>query len=271
MTRNNSYESYRIPVPAEYWDVFSHFYYARNGSKEIITKTLLPSYQSMMIFNLGARAIIHSEETPSFKMDPYLVLGPVRKAVSYSLVPGSEIFVVNFKEGSFYRFFGRSSSSNSVLIEPYQLMPEDCFLELWSGLDKLVEISLKVKYFLAFCKPYLRDQDTTAKQLIDFKNGSFDPVKSIASNLGQTRRNIQIRHKKYLGYSFKEILRFRRFVKAIEMVDKDTSKSKIDWFSIIHECGYYDQSQLIRDFKRFLNLTPTQYLKFKDRICNPLT
>lgn len=45
-----------------------------------------------------------------------------------------------------------------------------------------------------------------------------------------------------------------------------TSK-KIDWFEIINKCGYYDQSQLIHDFKHYLNISPTKYVKFQQDIC----
>jgi AraC-like DNA-binding protein len=45
----------------------------------------------------------------------------------------------------------------------------------------------------------------------------------------------------------------------------------MDWFEVINECGYYDQSQLIHDFKHYINLSPAKYLKFQQDICNPKT
>ena len=91
-----------------------------------------------------------------------------------------------------------------------------------------------------------------------------------ASQHHQSERNIQTIHKKHLGYSAKELNHYQRFLRAIELIQDIASKSsKIDWFKIINECGYYDQSQLIHDFKNYINLSPTKYLKFQQDICNP--
>ncbi|MCY1663072.1 AraC family transcriptional regulator [Chryseobacterium sp. SL1] len=83
-------------------------------------------------------------------------------------------------------------------------------------------------------------------------------------------RNIQIKQKEQFGYSSKEISRYMRFLKAIKIIEKETENNKkVEWFSIISECNYYDQSQLIHDFKHYLQISPSQYLKFQEDICNP--
>jgi len=46
--------------------------------------------------------------------------------------------------------------------------------------------------------------------------------------------------------------------------------TKEDWFTIIDHLGYYDQSHLINDFKYYLNLSPTKYIKFQQDICDPV-
>ncbi|MGO3805023.1 MAG: helix-turn-helix domain-containing protein, partial [Sphingobacterium sp.] len=86
-----------------------------------------------------------------------------------------------------------------------------------------------------------------------------------------TERTIQLKQKIHFGYSVKEINRYKRFLRAVEYIESIDSKvSKEDWFTIINDCGYYDQSQLINDFKHYLNLSPTKYLKYQQDICNPL-
>jgi AraC-like DNA-binding protein len=61
---------------------------------------------------------------------------------------------------------------------------------------------------------------------------------------------------------------FNRFLKAIKISEAiATEHKKIDWLDIINQCGYYDQSQLIHDFKHFLHLSPNQFLKFQQDIC----
>lgn len=51
--------------------------------------------------------------------------------------------------------------------------------------------------------------------------------------------------------------RVRRFQRARERIK---SASKPDWVAVAAECGYFDQSHLIRDFSEFAGLTPVAYL-----------
>ena len=272
MAQNSeTYNNFRIAVPTEYKNVFSHFYFAENQSNETITKTLLPSYQTILIFNFGTKALLNSEQNTQIEIDKCIILGTIRKAFDYLLPPQSKILVANFENDAFYRFFGNVSLAKNLPINPDELLNENCFTSLWYELNKIDNVDSQVNYILEFCKPYLQPRDKIAEQLINFTEQSLNPIKAIASDNNQTARNIQIKQKQYFGYSAKEINRYQRFLKAIEYIENIASKaSKEDWFSIINDCGYYDQSQLINDFKYYLNLSPTKYLKFQQDICSPV-
>lgn len=264
-----NYNNFRITVPAEFQEVFSHFYFAENKSNETITKTLLPSYQTILVFSFGTNVSMHTKQNSQVIIDKCLVLGPIKQAFDYSLPPLCEILVANFKDDAFYRFFGTASVAENLPINPDELLDENCFTALWAELKKIKDPTNRVNYILGFCKPYLRQQNSIAEQLINFQEQTLNPIKSVASEQHQTERNIQINHKKYLGYSAKELNRYQRFLKAIELIQGIALKSsEIDWFEIISECGYYDQSQLIHDFTHYTNLSPTKYLKFQQDICN---
>lgn len=271
MTNNNeTYNSFRIAVPPDYESLFSHFYFAENQSNETLTKTLLPSYQTILLFNFGTKALLCTKQNTQIEIDKCFVLGTIRGAFDYSLPPQSKILVANFKDDSFYRFFGNTSLAEKLPINPDDLLNENCFTAMWFELNMIDNAKEQVNYILEFCKPYLREQNAIAERITNLKDQTLNPIKAIASETGQTIRNIQIHHKKHFGYSAKEINRYQRFIKAVEHIDKIASKtSKVDWFTIINKCGYYDQSQLIKDFKHYLNLSPTKYLKFQQEICNP--
>ena len=100
------YRDYRIAVPTAYQQVFSHFYFAENRTGQTIRKTLLPSYQTILLFNFGKKAILQSAEKAVLNLEKCIVLGPIKKAFDYSLPDQSEILVVAFKDDAFYRFFG---------------------------------------------------------------------------------------------------------------------------------------------------------------------
>jgi len=269
MNKNEQYHDFRIQVPADLEEVFTHLYFAQNKSGETITKTLLPSYQTILVFSFGARALLHSRQNTQIEIERCLVLGPIKQAFDYSLPADAIILVANFKDDAFYRFFGNAAIAEHVPINPDDLLEENCFTLLWHELKAMNGVEEQANHIFEFCRPYLRTRNSIASQLAGFDDASLNPIKTIAGEYKQSERNIQLHHKKYLGYSAKELNRYRRFLKAIELIQQIASATgKIDWFEVISECGYYDQSQLIHDFKHYINLSPTSYLKFQQDICN---
>ncbi|WP_282115943.1 AraC family transcriptional regulator [Cellulophaga baltica] len=268
--KEEKYRNFKITVPTDYEDIFSHFYFAENKTTKAITKTLLPSYQTILIFNFGITTILYSNQKAKIEVDKCLVMGPIKHSFDYSLPSKSKILVANFKGDAFYRLFGNASVAEHLPINPDELLNENCFTGLWEELNKINDTNHQLTYILNFCKPYLKQRNIIAEKLTNFNDEILNTIKYVASQQNQTERNIQLNHKKHLGYTYKEINRYQRFLKAIELIQTyATVSSKIDWFEIISECGYYDQSQLIHDFKHYINISPTKYLKFQQDICNP--
>ena len=242
--------SRRIPVPPAFEEVFTHFYFAANKSPHGISQTLLPSYQMIMVFNFGTPVSLITQQKEEVSIDTCLVVGPIRKAFDYTLPPGAEMLVANFKGDAFYRCFGVACMEQAFSGHPDALLHDNCFIELWTRLSGLGNEE-RVGHILDFCKPYIRERTV--------------------GRYGLSERALQMNHKKQFGFSAKEIARYHRFLKAIGMIERFSSgASRVDWFEIIHECGYYDQSQLIHDFKHYLHLSPTKYLQFQQGICNPM-
>lgn len=261
--------NYKIAVPSAFESVFSHFYFAENKTANPVTKTLLPSFQTILVFNFGANSSLKSHQNNILEVEKCLILGPIKQAFDYTLEPHSEILVANFKEDAFYRFFGNALLTHSLPIHPDALIPDNCFSVLWEELKNLSDIQERVAYILEFCKPYLREQNSITTLLTEFKEETLNPIKAIASKINQTERNVQLNQKKFFGYTIKEISRYERFLKAVELIQKSAVISaKIDWILIVEQCGYYDQSQLIHDFKYYMNISPTKFLKFQNDICS---
>ncbi len=141
-------------------------------------------------------------------------------------------------------------------------MEENCFTNLWYELKKISSAFERVNFILEFCKPYLQSRNTAFEPLANFnvRDNILNPIKAVAAETHKSERNIQLNHKKYLGYSAKEINRYNRFLKAVEIIQNIALNStKLDWFEVIDQCGYYDQSQLIHDFKHYINLSPNNF------------
>lgn len=264
------YYSYRVDVPPAFADVFVNFYAAKNESRSKIEKTLFPSYQIIMIFNFGTPASFVCGTGEQLTVDRCVVLGPIKHAFNYFLPSNAEILVCNFKDDAFFRFFGNADLPYSTGQHPDEILDKNCFTTLWAELNLLSSTQERVDALLNFSAPYLRRRDNIAAQIAGFDRSAFSPIKEISQKNNVSERSVQINHKKQFGYTSKERARYDRFLKAIQVFQEICSENKkVDWFEIIERCGYYDQSQLIKDFNHYLHLNPSKYLKFQEAICNP--
>lgn len=66
--------------------------------------------------------------------------------------------------------------------------------------------------------------------------------------------------KRYIGVSPKAYIRLIR-VRSVK--DKIASNDFVNFTHLALDSGYFDQSHFIRDFKRLMENTPTEYYQFK--------
>jgi AraC-like DNA-binding protein len=269
-TPNDNYISNKIAVPLGFKEVFSHFYAARNTGDNPIEKTFFPSYQTMLVFSFGEVSFTSPSQQKTIPIEKCLVLGPVKKAFDYRLGDHTEMFVINFKGEGFHRFFSRAMAADFQTIHPDELVEDHFFSRIWHQLKEMDSDNQRAQHILTFCRNYLDQQDETIQQILaQSSDPAVDPIKTVAENTNQTQRNVQRKHKKHLGYSAKAYARYERFKKTITFIHKqpESASGPVDWFDVIEQNGYYDQSHLIKDFKYFLDLTPSQYMTLHQDIC----
>jgi AraC-like DNA-binding protein len=63
----------------------------------------------------------------------------------------------------------------------------------------------------------------------------------------------------HTGLSPKSFNKISRFQLSLRLI----AKNEQPFTSIAYDCGYFDQSHFIRDFKSFTGLTPSAYLENK--------
>lgn len=83
----------------------------------------------------------------------------------------------------------------------------------------------------------------------------FDNIENVADRYGITARYLQKLFLQYSGLTPKLYSKINRFQNSLRLVaKKDTSLT-----SIAYDCGYFDQSHFIKEFKSFTGLTPSVY------------
>jgi AraC-like DNA-binding protein len=92
-----------------------------------------------------------------------------------------------------------------------------------------------------------------AWRALEHTNGAI-PVGTIAEHVGHSRRHLATRFREHVGLAPKTFARVVRFSRAVALI-----RSGRGFAELAHECGYFDQSHLIRDFREFAGTTPAEF------------
>ncbi|HQU86604.1 MAG TPA: helix-turn-helix domain-containing protein [Pyrinomonadaceae bacterium] len=87
-------------------------------------------------------------------------------------------------------------------------------------------------------------------------------LEELAKSLKITRQTLNHQFKKYLDLSaseFKQICRFRKFIQA-KLIDENNSRLT----DLVYNFGFFDQSHLIKEFKKYTFLKPRDFFKKVD-------
>jgi AraC-like DNA-binding protein len=85
-------------------------------------------------------------------------------------------------------------------------------------------------------------------------------IRDIARDAGLSQRRFIELFAREVGMSPKLFCRVRRFRRVLERVRQTVVPN---WARVAVDCGYYDQSHLIHDFRFFSNLSPTEFVRLR--------
>ncbi len=82
-------------------------------------------------------------------------------------------------------------------------------------------------------------------------------IGALAGELGWSRKRLGVRFRQEVGVPPKTVARMLRFERAAALV----GRGNCDWALIAFECGYYDQSHLVNEFRAIAGRTPTEFAR----------
>jgi AraC-like DNA-binding protein len=80
-------------------------------------------------------------------------------------------------------------------------------------------------------------------------------VRQLARDLGMGERHLERGFNEAVGLAPKVLARIIRFQRVFQEVDGFQAP---DWAQVALDCGYYDQSHFVKDFRQFSGQTPTE-------------
>lgn len=258
-----------IDVESPLNEVVKYLYCIRTPADfETIYQHLSPNLEMMLIFNFGKpmRFSFADDQYSDLLINKVAVIGPLRKMLNYELLPDTNLIVVVFNPQGFYRLMQlpMDEIGESDLMNPDELLKITGFHALWELLNNLPSLEEKIDLLKEYGLHFFQESEPASSPLLKgieyFENPKIQPVRAIAMDSDLSERTIQLRFRKYMGYSPKELLRFLRFKKVINSIMK-LENQEIDWYGLIEEFGYHDQSHLIKDFHHYLGTTPHKFVK----------
>ena len=93
-------------------------------------------------------------------------------------------------------------------------------------------------------------------------SGGRVPIEELALQTGFTRKHLGNLFQQQVGLSPKSLARVHRFRGALDMLNR--AEGEVPWAALAGQCGFYDQSHLIHEFRRFTGLSPVELAR-RDR------
>jgi AraC-like DNA-binding protein len=90
--------------------------------------------------------------------------------------------------------------------------------------------------------------------------GDGTTIGGIAEELGWGKKRLIARFREQIGVAPKtaaRVVRFSRAVRALEDAQEPY------WAAVALECGYYDQSHMVREFRDFAGMTPGEFVALR--------
>lgn len=166
-------------------------------------------------------------------------------------------------------------------ISPFEIKDEDLSInDIWGEqegklLFEELEVMNTAEGMIGVFERYFIQQ--LSKKHFSFKNISsylldghtYPTLKTLSQECGYSERWIQKQYLEVFGESFKHVQNNARFIKTLRLMNSAVlrGESHLKFVSIAYECGYFDQTHFIKEFKKFTGLTPSYYFHtFRDKI-----
>jgi AraC-like DNA-binding protein len=189
------------------------------------------------------------------------IAGVASGRFSRLLEDAGRVFGVKFKPGGFQPFLGVSVST----ISNRALALTEVFGDRAAALEDrvLAENDMPGMMGVAaeFLGAQLPERDAQAERASDIvfaimADQSLTSVEALAQRHDTHPRALQRLFARYVGVGPKWVIHRYRLHEALEQL---TAGRPADWPALALSLGYYDQAHFIRDFKRMIGKTPTEY------------
>jgi AraC-like DNA-binding protein len=266
VSNNLSVDFFNTYRPCEELQDIVEFYWRSSCNLEetLVQEMYTPTLQALT-FNLSG---LHEDvllEKGCIRMDKYsYIIGqPLSKRTSRSNPKGIDILGVKFTPIGLYLLteIDMKHISDKIIDASDIWNNEINFLydEMLSEKSIQAQICVLERFLIgkrrknSYCSKILMVQNTLGLM----ESRKMFSVSALREESPVTKKTLERYFLNHIGVTPKQYANISRFNNVLAYVDGLSSEP--DWHDIIVSFGYYDQSHLIRDFKRYAGRTPTEY------------
>jgi len=242
-----------------------HYYLFESDADLEFEDTVFPSGEMEIIFNLGEGKWAASVENQFFPNPPIELWGQITRPLAIRSKGRHSMLGLRFHTHSAAYFFhdeigmfnDQVADLGDILGRPVKTL----HAQLRETRDPDSRIAL-IEHFLSERLAGNEKRSGSIEKVADIltsikNNAEEDKIGHIASRHGITPRYLHKLIHQHTGLSPKSFNKISRFQLSLRLI----AKNDRPFTSIAYDCGYFDQSHFIRDFKSFTGLTPSAYLE----------
>jgi len=258
--RPAAFRAYTPPAPLS--DFVEKFWLCEGDAPPHAAERRLPTGTAQLVISLGEEPLRVSRTSRYESYRGAAISGPHSVPFLIHTASQASLLGVAFRPGGVFPFFGLPAG---------EIQDAHVSLDaLWGGAaehlrERLLAAATPEARFLilehallARLVPVAQRHPAVAFALREFRAAPHTrPVAHMAEHVGLSQRRFIQVFREEVGLTPKLFCRVRRFQRALRRIGP---RQSIAWARLASDCGYFDQSHLIRDFRAFSGLTPTAYL-----------
>ncbi|WP_119079242.1 helix-turn-helix domain-containing protein [Chitinophaga alhagiae] len=256
-------------------DVVALYWRSRCDLEQALVQEMYTPTLQALTFNLGGRYEDILLEEEWMRMDKYCyVIGqPLSKRVSLSNPKGIDILGVKFTPLGLYLLTGIDMRHISdKIIDAGDIWALDIPLlyeEILSKGTTLEQIGVIEHFLIRKRKQHSRcEKAHMVRHTLELMaHKRIFSVSQLREDNFVTKKTFERYFLNHIGVTPKQYANICRFNNVRAYLD--SSLSEPDWHEVVVSFGYYDQSHLIRDFKRYAGKTPKEYFSLIPHAVHP--